>query len=661
MRQLSDRLRAFFAKRIPALKALSIGGLAVLAWPIPSMIRFSNPAEAVFFGRYDRLYFLMLAGYVGLTLAWGASSLWLVRWLNTERLERSRQWAQKHSRLVWIGLGLAALTGLIGEFIIGWQVQPIPGEVYDRLRHIPVVMLVAIGLGAIIGWGDVLDKVFKPPAFPAKREKWLAGLALCLLASWLLLQRGLFTTALIKDASAHLYIGQHWLRGGVPYDTVIYFHPPLRFAVSAVWALLSRIGLPPVEAARAIYWLMALGVVLAVYGIGQRLTGSTSGGAIAAGLMLHTPFITTTVFEGPNLKIGVALALTASVLLAQDRRWFWAGVASAAGAGLWLPAASGAIGIGLTALLAQESRWQAVLKVTLGGLLVGGLIGGWMLIAGTLAAFFQQSVVAAFMVAGSGGDGAGWAIWQDILNLPSLLKGWVPTAAAGLGIVIVLIRRGPGREAWLAPLAVGGMLFAITSQDVLLGLDFIALSGLLAGFEAAAVLALLDGLPARQTGRIAAAGLVLASLATMGIVTSISRNFDREAQPLTLADQKAMAADLDAALGPNDRVQAFDLMWFMVLTERDNPLPILQARPKGQASNTAAGWPEPVILEALEESQPAVVLLEGGSQVDMSQLGNQYLNAGAYDASTVRPQLVYIRRDRQAIVDALNAWPEANP
>ena len=157
-----------------------------------------------------------------------------------------------------------------------------------------------------------------------------------------------------------------------------------------------------------------------------------------------------------------------------------------------------------------------------------------------------------------------------------------------------------------------------------------------------------------------AAGLVALSVVAMGIVTILSGKFDREPQPLTLADQQRMATELSEDLSPDDRVQSFDLMWFMVLTGRDNPLPVLQARPKGQVANAEAGWPGQTILGALVRTQPAVVLLEAGSQVDMGQSGEQYVYAGAFDVSTVRPQRVYIRQDRQDILSALQDWPEAS-
>jgi len=105
--------------------------------------------------------------------------------------------------------------------------------------------------------------------------------------------------------------------------------------------------------------------------------------------------------------IAVALAVTMGVWLAQRERWFWAGVASAVGIGLWLPAAGGALAIGLTALLVRESRWRATRDTLLGGLLVGGLIAGWMATAGTLDAFFRQSILAGLNVA-SNGDGGRW-------------------------------------------------------------------------------------------------------------------------------------------------------------------------------------------------------------------------------------------------------------
>ena len=73
------------------IKLVSLALLIVVAWPIPQMIGFSNPARGLVMDRYAPKYFILMAAYIGVVLAWAVLTGWVVIRLTPERLEQIRR------------------------------------------------------------------------------------------------------------------------------------------------------------------------------------------------------------------------------------------------------------------------------------------------------------------------------------------------------------------------------------------------------------------------------------------------------------------------------------------------------------------------------------------------------------------------------------------
>ena len=133
---------------------------------------------------------------------------------------------------------------------------------------------------------------------------------------------------------------------------------------------------------------------------------------------------------------------------------------------------------------------------------------------------------------------------------------------------------------------------------------------------------------------------LLAGMLLVQIAVTLFSSWKLPPPRKTLEAQQAAAADLDRQIGSGS-AQAFDNLWFVVLTHRRNVLPVVQTGRKATASNEAAGWGTSAIWQGLVEGQPALIILsssledrfpdyfpDGYVRLEVSQPGQIWLRTG---------------------------------
>jgi hypothetical protein len=604
-------------------KLVSLAMLVVAAWPLPVMLAHNSP-DGYILGLYDTTYFALLAAYLIVTIGWGIFTAWTLARLGQDRLALIRGFVSARSAFFTAAFGLVLATMLAVHYVIWVQLIGLPGDIYPILKVTPVVVagLLSLLFGILqTGGGPQLPRwLAARPALKAL-ARWryeLALAAITIIFGMLVISPvGMFIYPLSKDASAHLYIGQRLLAGGVPYRDVLYFHPPLRFVVSALWAAVAQLtDLPPVETARALNLLLVIPWLLATYHIARNLTGERFTGVLAVLLTMGTGILFDRFgLRGPNLKFEISLALVTSIWAAQRQRWGWAGVLSACAAMMWLPAGLSTAGLLLAALLNEEPlNWKSAFRLSLGAGAVVAILASWLLASGTLVAAFQQTVLAALSVAGS--SASDLSTGSKVLNIIQYSPGgWVNAVLMGLGLVYLLVYQLPRqwRQSATSAFILGTLplVFVMYTVDVVSSGDLVIVLILVSVSAAVALHWLLKHLPSRQLATDWAAIFVVSLL-----VVEFGHRVYIDSVPLsavdTLSEQQAMAVTVDRVLGVGGRIQCFDNQWLAVMTWRDNVLPVIQIRPKGMVSNTLAGWSAERIVRGLEQEQPDIIIVGRG-------------------------------------------------
>lgn len=665
-------------RHIPLIFKLMLTAILIVAfWPLPGMIAYSNPAEGVILGRYTRLYAGLLAAYLVVVVVWAGITAWVWAVLDASRLAHWRRRAAALWQPLVAIFSLFALGAFGYVFTLRAQFITLPAGVQERMEIMPLLVYTLAALAVIVAFGPVAvatDKRSSPPSGSVSWiiEHWslLSMVIVGVILIGLVLVQGLLTYPVHKDASAHVYIGQHLWRGGVPYRTVFYFHPPLRFVISALWTLTAKLsGLSPVPAARVFNLLLALGLLGIVFGMGERLTGRRLGGLLALLFLVFSPALTSMLSSsGPTLKLVAGFFMAVAVLLTQQRRWLWAGVAAACAVLMWLPAGGIGLALLIVALLqGGRDRWLAVRSLALGAaipVIVAVLV---LLAAGILAPALRQTLLGTLGYLQQGSSGTAQLQIPDlgrIINLQAArLSGALPTLLAALAILLLALRRGLRellqRPEVAAPILAALLMTLLLLQDDIWGGDISTIIALFAPLSAAGVVLIADLLRERLLLAFPDWMLIWLVILPFSLPLLTLARVDPQ-PPIDYADQIAMATELDAALGPDDKVQCFDKLWFLVLTGRDNALPVMQIGPKAMAANRAEGWDRADMIEALSADPPAVIMLlpdhVGGFSPWLEEmytpLGNRRV-----DASSSYLQAIYVLKGRDDLIAVIDTWP----
>lgn len=681
--------------RAALIKLLGAAMLIALAWPLPAMIAFRNEAEGVILGRYTITYALLLGGYLLFALAWAGLGVAGLVWLRADRLEMLRQFIARHILPV-VGLTLAVLFGFCAVRVLHLSGQiAFPGAVNDHLKWVPgafafgLIALVALiadarhrdlldrwlddRLRPVAGWLDGHPRLRNIPAAPL-----VAGLVIALGIGQIVLRPATWDYPLTFDPAMHVYIGQHLLDGGVPYETLIVPYPPLRFAISLLWSLGGRLaGVHPAMAGRAWNVAAAAAILALTYGVAARAGGHRLAGVLGVALLLAFEGVQELLIDGPNLRLTIALLMLVGLWLAQRGRWLWAGLLLSASALTYAPVAAMLGAVGLAALLQSgPGRWKHLLHLGLGA---SGLLA--VVVAGLLAlGLFERSFAlsigsplgyVAERIAGEDNEEAEQTpgflqrrlrFYRKVIRW-SLRGDWEVAVALLAGSMWLAVGR-PG--AWRRSETGVWLLSTVT----LLGLTLIDFQGsaednlLILACAAPLGAAGLAGL-IQQGGRRhatqAAGWLAAALLLAVGLAdTGDHQRFLYGLEHVTFGEQQRMARQLEAALEPGQTVMIFGNVWPLALADLDNASPFRLVHYRNQVFEALDMTPQDM-WAGVAAQQPVLIMVAPSRHLQFAEapwLETDYLFAGylpvVYDGFE---GAVFVRKGAARIEALVRTWP----
>lgn len=392
-----------------------------------------------------------------------------------------------------------------------------------------------------------------------------AATATCLVAAALFASYGV-DGGLSRDEAVYVYAGQR-LADGVPLAQGIF--DPKGPLGSVVLGAVAALPGDDVVAARVAFWLLSLGVVLAVLLLARRLTGSLAGGVVAALVLACAQGFARDALSGPDVKTLGLLLLVLALHATVDRRWFLASLAGCAAALTWQPLA--AIPLTVLVLAALERRARPVLAVLAAGCASVAPVLAHLLLTGALDDLVDAAV--AFPLTGMRHADATLGIRLGIIRDVVLgerygvsgvvvVAGLVPFVA---GCAVAARRRTHERAAAIVPVSFLAAL-AMTLSDFQGYPDLYPLLPYGALGWAWAVAALRASAWARPA-TVAAAALT-AALVGLSAVT-FPHDDDRE----SIDVQRRTARWVDRLAGPDGTVWALGDPTPLVLTGRANPDP----------------------------------------------------------------------------------------
>ncbi|MGF1505301.1 MAG: hypothetical protein ACFB51_09285 [Anaerolineae bacterium] len=642
--------------------ALALFIMIAVLGPLPLLIGHRSPEPAVL-GRYTRLYAFMLVCYGGFMLLWAAYA-----GLLAFRPTWAAAWGQAHP--FWrvaiplgLFLGTAAFRGLHLARILVF-----PTVIHRYLAGMLSAVLAAGILLTMLVLGAGAARHTTPASPAGKRggaAVLLAGMAVMLLA---VSTSGYWNGMLSSDSGLHLYLGQHVvLHSGTPYQDLIYFHPALRFGLSALWTLGARFfNADPVIFVRVLDLFVVCGVLAVTYRIGQRLTGAVLGGAASLILLVGTEHIQELLLQGPTFRLTTLLLALLGLWMAQERRWLASGALLSMATLLYIPAGVYGIALIITAVTLAENRGTALARVGMGIGVVLIPVGMGLLLVGSLQPFLAQVFGAVLsLIAPTGGGGSGGAL--DRLRLFGASYGWVMRydwEVVVLALVGMVLAVNHDRRV-VRPVLLAGVLMLLAAGLQFDGSvrDTVMVLAPLVPFGAAAAVRMVDQLaPAVQMPRTLTGAAVIAMVALISLPDwALQRKFLIDVELYTLAEQRQMAQNFFAEIGTDETTQHFNDLWLLALTEEENALPVVQTASLGLLANEQAGWTPPVTADALVESDAAVVVAGlGWLENDLADAADaHYIPLGLFDLyNGLRPpQAIYVRSDRTDLIAFFESWP----
>jgi hypothetical protein len=678
--------------RIISIRLMAVLSLVLLIWPLPRMLAHISPDGTVL-GRYTLKYFFLLAGYLGGTLIWSIAATVLAIRLNEQRLVRLRQHIGDHLNLWMGGLGIG-IAGIVGfRCALLSLIVVLPGSFASTMAVVPSLFIVMLlFLAGLLADAPLLDAINRKlsalPKAIVEQRRLAVIIGFCLIAASYLLfviRPAYWNYALGLDSSVHIYLGQHVLDGGVPYRTVIYIHPPLRFVVSLVWSLGSALtGLPVVTSARLFELGVSVGVLAALYAVGREFTGRPVGGLLAAVALLGTEHIHHLLITGPSFRMMTVMFMLLGIWMAQRKKWFWAGMFGGAAALLWAPSSISIAAILVAALTQNEQPRLRSMGLVIGGVLLpAGILYGGLLIVGAAGEAFRQNIlsvwnlIASKFIPGQDAVGSSRTVFSK-LRWFGRVFGWLLRGDGELvalmlfGFLVVFIRCGligALRQTERSVLIFSTLLMAGAFWINFDGAvrDSIMLVSLLAPFAAGAILWGIDHLTRSSQADVRpalsstlgwlAAGLVL----LIGLADSFEhQDYLYSSCAYSLAEQQQLADELAGALEPGQTVLGVGSLWYQALADQQNPSPVIQLGGLAKRALRASGWTDAAIVKNYEQQAPLVVMIwpEPEEGAVAGWLDANYHLVGTIDPDNSGfPQWIYVRQGNPEIEELIAGWP----
>ena len=682
------------------VKLVAAAILVVMFWPIPGMIGFSNPGEGVILGRYTLKYFGVISAYLLLTAAWAGFAGWLIIFLNEVRLVDLQGWVTRHlwwyfsaAGMVLGGLILFRTLHLAGKIIL-------PSLFGTAMLLVPGLLLP--GFSAFIALTcnqETVNKIERILASISQRPAaWLADhpqlrfapaiTVLSLMISFFLIggvRPQLWELPLDVDGSVHVYVGRNILRGGIPYKSLFLAYPPMRYVFSLAWNYpADLLKLDPGMFARAMNIVLCTIIILISFEMGRQITNKIIGGLISAALLLGTEVLYFGVIGGPLFAPMTIVFMMLGLWMAQQGRWFWAGVFLAVSTLSYSPISLVAVGAIISAFLQREHpRMRAGLQIISGGAAVLTITVVCLMYLGLFTEAYQQVVVAVLLGLGGASDAAlqsphfglaGFLRYIELQHLVQLSQvfswifrgDWELLALVVGGLIVPLI--GDFKKFITSPksstLYISGvLLLASVIFDQGDGPDSLVRIVILTPLAADAIMKVLPSanhellVMSSRLNTALESGLLVGIL-LVGLADSMhNADFDYSGTQLTYSQEKHMAEDLHNGLQPGQQVFALVHMWYFSFTGENNAVPIRTFNAKSGILGST-GWNASRVYQVLDEHKPAVVMWLGFKPDGFEQwLTTNYVFMGIVKADRLRHQEIYVLKGQTALQELIETWP----
>jgi hypothetical protein len=248
---------------------------------------------------------------------------------------------------------------------------------------------------------------------------------------------------------------------------------------------------------------------------------------------------------------------------------------------------------------------------------------------------------------------------------------WELIALVGLAPLVMLATRGV-REIVCSPkitvLLIASLLIAASTHSHFDGnvRDSVLLVAAAAPLGAETLISLLGILPRRVKMSLPHLRSVLEWVAVgvilvYGLSDSVRHvRFLYSLVRISLDDQLQMAEQLDAALQPDQTVQAVGNLWFLDFSNRENASPFMQWDPDGISAIEVEGWSFEAMVQEIEGREPVVVMVWPRYLPDdvSNWLDDSYTYVGQLDLiNGGKPQRVFVRKGYDEVEAIVEAWP----
>jgi hypothetical protein len=204
-----------------------------------------------------------------------------------------------------------------------------------------------------------------------------------------------FGGVLLRDYSIYLYSGQRMAEGVPPYVSIFDHKGPLSPMIAGLGVMLSKLlDGDDIYTVRAVFFATGCLTVVAVYLLGKSVFRSQVAGFFAALTFLGFYAYGYPAASGPEPKTPMVLFQTLSLLLASQKRWFWAGCFGSLAFLVWQPMGVFSMMVFVLAVTRPKGeRRDAVLRA-LGGIATPLLIiGGYFYYYGALGELLDGVVL----------------------------------------------------------------------------------------------------------------------------------------------------------------------------------------------------------------------------------------------------------------------------
>jgi hypothetical protein len=177
-----------------------------------------------------------------------------------------------------------------------------------------------------------------------------------------------FEGVLLRDYSIYLYSGQRLAEGVPPYVSVFDHKGPLPPMLAGLGVMLSKwLSWDDIYTVRLVFFATGCLTVVAVYLLGKNVFRSQFAGLFAALTFLGFYGYAQPATSGPEPKTPMVLFQTLSLLLASQKRWYWAGFFGSLAFLVWQPMGVFSVVVFVLAVTRpREERYSATFRALAG-------------------------------------------------------------------------------------------------------------------------------------------------------------------------------------------------------------------------------------------------------------------------------------------------------